>query len=130
MGQNETERLWAERARLLRVLAHPVRLKILEALSESSRCVKNLNSLIPISQPHLSQHMAALRKANLVACHLSGALRCYYILRPTLIKKLIGLLRKEHPLRERDRASVLREARRKGNTGALKKGTGLGKSKR
>ena len=130
MDQNQIEHLWTDRARLLRVMAHPVRLKILEALSESSRCVKSLNSLIPISQPYLSQHMAALRRAKLVACHLNGALRCYYILQPTLVKKLIGLLQKEHPLRERDRDSVLRESRRKSGDAVSKKGTGLEKSKK
>jgi ArsR family transcriptional regulator len=84
--------VWTERARLLRVLAHPVRLMILEALSENSRCVKELNSLVAVSQPHLSQHMAALRRAKLVDCHSFGTMRCYYVLRPTLVRQLVSLL--------------------------------------
>ncbi len=102
---------WSERAKLLKSIAHPVRLLILEMLCERPHCVKHLNSLIPIAQPQLSQHMAALRKAELVARHACGPVRCYYILRPTLVKKLIRLLSAEHAAKERDCNSIVREAR-------------------
>jgi hypothetical protein len=65
-----------------------------------------------IAQAQLSQHMAALRKAQLVACHACGTMRCYYILRPTLVKKLIPLLRREHPRQPRDHDAVIRAAKR------------------
>ena len=103
---------WDQPARVLKVMSHPVRLLILDALAETSLCVKSLNALVPIPQPHLSQHMAALRKAHLVASHKDGALRCYYVLRPTLVRGLILLLRKDHPVKVRDRAAVRQEARR------------------
>ena len=102
---------WQQRAKLLGVMAHPVRLAILETLCERPCCVKHINSLIDISQPQLSQHMAALRKANLVACHACGPVRCYYILQPSLVKKLLQLLRQEHEIKQRDCRSVVREAR-------------------
>jgi ArsR family transcriptional regulator len=102
--------LWKNRARLLGVMAHPVRLAILEILSEQPRCVKHINALVPLAQSHLSQHLAALRKANLVASLACGALRCYYVLRPTLVKELIRLLRQEHPPQEHDCDSILRAA--------------------
>jgi len=108
----EAESFWEGRAKLLRVMAHPVRLMILETLCVRPHCVKHLNSLISIAQPRLSQHMAALRNENLVASHACGPVRCYYILRPTLVKKMIRLLRQDHPLKERDSRSVVREARR------------------
>jgi len=103
---------WEERARLLRTIAHPVRLMILESLCEGPRCVTDINALIAIPQPHLSQHIAALREARLIACHVNGSLRCYYILKPTLVKQLIRLIAAEHAERERDRTTVIREARR------------------
>jgi ArsR family transcriptional regulator len=109
-GSNHgAKQAWTEQARLLRVMAHPVRLMILEALAHRSQCVKELNSLVPIIQPHLSQHMAALRKAQLVDCHARGTLRCYYLLRPTLVRRMIRLLREKHPIRSRSRDSILRE---------------------
>lgn len=102
---------WEESARLLRVMAHPIRLQILDALCEKSRCVKDLNALVHIPQPHLSQHMAALRKAEIVASHSDGSLRCYYILRPTLVDGLRALVRERHRIQRRDPAAVQREAR-------------------
>jgi len=102
---------WKDRARLLGVMAHPVRLAILEILSKQPRCVKHINALVPLAQSHLSQHLAALRKANLVASLACGALRCYYVLRPTLVKELIQLLRQEHPPQEHDCNSILRAAK-------------------
>jgi ArsR family transcriptional regulator len=108
---NGTTATTVKGARLLRALAHPVRLMILEALADRSQCVNELNSLVPIAQPHLSQHMAVLRKAELVDCHAKGALRCYYLLRPTLIRRMTRLLRENHPPRARSRDSVLREIR-------------------
>ncbi|MBN2578049.1 MAG: winged helix-turn-helix transcriptional regulator [Pirellulales bacterium] len=109
---------WNERARLLRVMAHPVRLMILKTLCERPTCVKDINSLVPLVQPHFSQHMAALRKAGLVDCHVCGPLRCYYIVRPTLVKKILQLLSEEHPVKRRSRSSVVRASRRVGEAKA------------
>jgi len=112
MEHARTDAAWDDRARLLRVMAHPVRLMVLSALCERPQCVKDINSLVPILQPHLSQHMAALRKAGLVDCHVCGPLRCYYIVRPTLVRNLLRLLSEEHPLRVRSRDAVIRASRR------------------
>lgn len=103
---------WEVRAKMLKVMSHPVRLLILEELVRGSRCVKDLNALIPsLPQPHVSQHMSALRKAELVASHSDGPLRCYYLLRPVLVRDLVALMRSEHPVQRRPRDEVRREAR-------------------
>ena len=104
---------WEQRARLLRTIAHPVRLMILESLCEGPRCVTDINALIDIPQPHLSQHIAALREARLIDRYVNGSLRCYYILKPSLVNQLIRLVSGEHLERERDRATVIREAQRR-----------------
>lgn len=112
----ETERAlgpWEQRARLLRTIAHPVRLMILESLCDGPRCVTDINALIDIPQPHLSQHIAALREARLIDRYVNGSLRCYYILKPTLVNELIRLISSEHLERERERAAVIREAQRR-----------------
>ena len=110
-SKNQRKVFWEERARLMRLISHPVRLLILEALSKGSRCVKDLNSMVDIEQPNFSQHMAVLRKAKLVGCQKSGALRCYYIMRPSLVRQLIQILSEEHEILVRSRDSVVREAK-------------------
>lgn len=107
------DEIWAEQTQWLRAMAHPVRLMILESLCEQPRCVKDINSMISIVQPHLSQHIAALRNAGLIDCHVAGSLRCYYIVRPTLVKKMMQILAQDHPLRVRDRRSVMRAVQRR-----------------
>ncbi|MBN1394511.1 MAG: winged helix-turn-helix transcriptional regulator [Pirellulales bacterium] len=104
---------WKKRAQLLRVMAHPVRLVILDALCGRPRCVKDINSLVPLEQAHLSQHMGALRKAGLIDCHVCGPLRCYYVVRPTLVKKILQVLGEDHPIRLRPSGSVVRASRQK-----------------
>ena len=112
---SEQREISAEQAclnsRLLRVMAHPMRLMILEKLCQCPHCVKHLNSLIDISQPQLSQHMAALRKEKLIACHSCGPVRCYYISQPSLVKPIIELLQKDHEILEMDCASIVAQAR-------------------
>jgi len=104
---------WESQAQVLRAMAHPVRLRILETLCEGPLCVNDLNAFVTIPQPQLSQHMTALRKAELIACHTNGPLRCYYILKPTLVRKLVRLLTHDHPVRGRSRDAVVREATQK-----------------
>jgi len=110
--QEKILEFWSDRAKILRVISHPIRLMILELLCDNVKCVKDINTLVPISQPHLSQHIAALREAGFIASYSNGALRCYYCTRPALVKKLIKMLRQEHPIVTRDRRSVLKEANR------------------
>ncbi|MBN2384779.1 winged helix-turn-helix transcriptional regulator [bacterium] len=106
-------REWKEQSALLRTIAHPVRLLLLATLNQRSHCVKDLNALLPdLPQPQVSQHMGALRRIGLVASHRDGPLRCYYILKPTLVKRLLTLLRADHPERPRAKSSVQREALR------------------
>lgn len=101
-----------ELASLLIVVAHPFRLMILRHLSSGVKCVKDLNDLIPTSQPNLSQHMAALREARLVESQTNGPLCCYYVRRPSLVRSLIALHPKNRPTVERTRTSALQELER------------------
>ena len=100
---------WDEKAKLLRIISHPIRLIILESLCNNVKCVKDINALITISQPQLSQHVAALRKAKLISSYPKGSLRCYFLTKPTLIKNLIKLLKKDHPVKIPDRSEVLKK---------------------
>lgn len=55
-----------EATRLLKALANESRLMIMCNLSEGELTVGQLNSLIPLSQSALSQHLALLRRDGLV----------------------------------------------------------------
>lgn len=56
-----------EAAALLMLLANPHRLQILCALLDGERSVSSLASVVDLSQSALSQHLAKLREAKIVA---------------------------------------------------------------
>jgi len=69
--------LYHERANLLKVLAHPVRLQILDILSRQEACVCHLTAILGKRQPYVSQQLAALREAGLVIDRRDGTLIYY-----------------------------------------------------
>lgn len=85
----------AESAHLLRVLAHPIRLRILQELTTGTRCVTNICDLLGVAQPNVSQHLAMLKRNGLVRCDKRGVLRCYTLVNPHLVRGLLGLLAAE-----------------------------------
>ncbi len=100
---------WEQASIFLKAMANPIRLTILEHLSQGAQCVQDVNQIVDVSQANLSQHLAILRKAGLVGCHSNGSLRCYYLLRPTLVKTVLKEMNKDHAERPRKREQVIRE---------------------
>ena len=63
----------------LEILAHPVRLQLLDVLTrnEGRVCVCDLEAAVPVKQPTVSHHLRLLREAGLIDCEKQG-LWCYY----------------------------------------------------
>jgi DNA-binding transcriptional ArsR family regulator len=83
-------------ANILKILGHPVRLKIVHLLRQGPLCASATNTEIPISQPNLSQHLKALRQADIIDCACHGTKRCYYLCRPKLIDDIFNTLILDH----------------------------------
>jgi ArsR family transcriptional regulator len=64
-------------ARLFRALADPNRLRIVNILSERGICVCDLQSVLGLSQPFISRHLAYLRRVGLVKDKRQGPRVCY-----------------------------------------------------
>src|SRR3954453_14712008 len=74
--------------RILQALADPSRRAIFESLTRGEVAVKDLTSRFAISQPAVSQHLAALKDAGLVKARREG--RCIsYRVQPKGMKPLI-----------------------------------------
>ena len=80
---------YARQASLLRAIAHPVRLRILEALSREECCVCHLTTLLRQRQPYVSQQLMTLREAGLVAGRKDGTI-VYYSLADQRISRIIA----------------------------------------
>ncbi len=81
---------------LLKTVAHPIRIAILEKLSEGIKCVSDLEEFLDISQPNISQHLSTLRHAGIIDFFVDGRLRCYFLKDP-LILDLLEVLKKDYP---------------------------------
>ncbi|MFB1478739.1 ArsR/SmtB family transcription factor [Corallococcus sp. RDP092CA] len=74
--------------KLFQALADPNRRAILQSLARGEAAVKDLTARFDISQPAVSQHLAALKGAGLVKGRRAG--RCtYYRVDPRGLKPLI-----------------------------------------
>ena len=74
--------------RIFQALADPSRRGIFESLTEGEAAVRDLTARFAISQPAVSQHLAALRQAGLVTSRREGRL-VYYRVEPEGMQPLI-----------------------------------------
>ena len=75
-------------AEIFKVLGHPVRLQIVEALRQDEACVCHLEALLGQRQAAISQHLMRLRGAGLVVDRRDG-LNVYYALADDEIGSLV-----------------------------------------
>jgi ArsR family transcriptional regulator len=67
-------------ARILKALAHPTRLFIVDELSRGERCVCELTDMIGVEMPTVSRHLSQLRNAGILTDEKRGA-QVFYRLR-------------------------------------------------
>lgn len=79
-------------AELLKSMSNESRLMVLCTLLDKEMSVGELNEMIPLSQSALSQHLAALRKAGLVATR-KEAQTVFYSIASESPAKVIGVLK-------------------------------------
>jgi len=99
---------WREAADRLRLLGHPVRLALLDGLSKAPKRVTDIQDLLEVRQANVSQHLAVLRQAKIVDYHEDGNQRCYYILRPGLVRDLMRFAGRDYPSKPKTAAQVRR----------------------
>lgn len=67
-------------AKIIKALAHPTRLFIVDELSRGERCVCELTDLIGVEMPTVSRHLSQLRNAGILEDEKRGA-QVFYRLR-------------------------------------------------
>ena len=97
---------WAD---LLKAFGHPTRLQILDELRKGTRCVTDMEEILPVTQVNISQHLTVLRNARLVDFAQDGALRCYYLSRPQLVNGILDLLASDFPVIRKTKEEIDRE---------------------
>ncbi len=79
---NEMEQNAVHAEGMLKLLANRNRLMILCRLQQEEMSVSELNDTVPLTQSALSQHLASLRKAGIVATRRDGQTIYYRVVEP------------------------------------------------
>ena len=81
------------KAEFFKTLGHPVRIRILEKLVDRERSVQDLQQVLDLEQPIVSQHLAALRAKNIVKARKEGT-TVWYTVRDALVGDLLDVARR------------------------------------
>lgn len=84
---NEVQQFKAE---FFKALAHPMRIRILEVLSEGEKTVNEIQTILGSEGSAVSQQLAVLRSKNVVSSVKEGT-SVIYSLRDPLIKELLAV---------------------------------------
>lgn len=77
------------RTRVIKALAHPTRLFIVEELEKGERCVCDLTAMIGADVSTISKHLSVLRQAGIVADDKRGN-QVFYCLKVPCILNFFG----------------------------------------
>lgn len=82
------------KSELLKALAHPTRLKIVELVSKKKElCVCEIHEEINLEQSNVSRHLAVLRRAGILNSRKDG-LKAMYSLKEPLVQDMLKTLDK------------------------------------
>ncbi|MEU4024752.1 ArsR/SmtB family transcription factor [Streptomyces anulatus] len=80
--------LYRLKAEFFKTLGHPVRIRVLELLSERDHAVSEMLNEVGVEAAHLSQQLAVLRRAGLVTARREGSTVHYTLADPGVAELL------------------------------------------
>jgi ArsR family transcriptional regulator len=86
------DRIYSLHAAVCRALGHPTRMKLLDLLRDGEECVCRLAPKVGITESHLSQILAILRRAGLVETRREGH-SIFYRIRDERIFEVLDRMR-------------------------------------
>jgi ArsR family transcriptional regulator len=86
---NTKRQLFEARARIIKAMAHPTRLFIVDELSRGKKCVCELTDMIGDDTSTVSKHLSILKNAGIVSDEKRG-LQVFYALRMPCVMNFFG----------------------------------------
>ncbi|BCR03715.1 hypothetical protein DESUT3_07840 [Desulfuromonas versatilis] len=105
MDQKRKNHLEA-RARVLKAMAHPTRLFIIEELEKEERCVCDLTEMIGADVSTVSKHLSVLKQAGIVVDDKRGN-QVFYRLRVPCILNFFGCVESVLETQVREQSALL-----------------------
>ncbi len=82
---SKTRAKYEARAKVIKALAHPSRLFIVEQLAQGKRCVCELTEMIGVDASTVSKHLSILKNSGLVADEKVGTSVYYALVAPCIL---------------------------------------------
>jgi len=99
------------RAKILKAMAHPSRLLMIEELQKQERCVNELTEMIGADTSTVSKHLSVLKNAGLVTDE-KRANCVYYTLRCTCILDFISCVEDVLAAKAEDHKKVMKSCKK------------------
>lgn len=80
--------VWTKQSNLFKALGHSSRIRILEFLGSDERCVCEIISELGLEQSNVSQHLAVLRRENIIESEKRGLQVMYRVKHPEILEIL------------------------------------------
>ena len=84
----ETKKLYELKAAILQAAGHPIRLAIIDFLSDGEQCVCDITRHVQAERSNVSRHLAVLLRSQIVDCRKEGLKVIYSLKTPCLVKFL------------------------------------------
>ena len=88
----ETRKLYEMKAEIIQAMAHPIRLAVVDFLSQGEQCVCDIAAHVGAGRSNVSRHLAVLLKPGIVECRKDG-LKVLYSLRTPCILDFLECVR-------------------------------------
>ena len=106
MNQDQKKQYEA-RARIMKAMAHPTRLFIIDELSRGERCVADLTGMVDADISTVSKHLSVLKQAGLVIDEKRGT-SIFYHLRIPCVMDFMGCVEAVLEANAKDHANIYR----------------------
>ena len=92
-----------DRSVIVKAMAHPTRLLVIDVLTQGEKCVNELTNLAGCDVTTLSKHLALMRRAGLLQCEKRGVNVFYQIACPCFLEffRCIDLIKLNQSLQKR-----------------------------
>ena len=107
LGSAEVKAQFEARARIMKAMAHPTRLFIIDELSRGEKCVAELTRMVDADISTVSKHLTVLKNAGLVTDEKRGV-SIFYRLRVPCVMEFMGCVEAVLEANARDHVNIYR----------------------
>ena len=84
----QTQRLYELKSQIVQATAHPLRLAIIDFLSDGEQCVCDISTHLGAKRSNISRHLAVMLNAGVLDCRKDGLKVIYSLKTPCILKFL------------------------------------------